>query len=109
MIRWLVIAVGLVSCDDAEGPRLSTVAPPAASRGATVEITGRGLCSGDCETAGGEVQLGLSSEVVLAPVVEYTDDRAVISIPQIAPVGRTQLVITVNEQASNALAFEVLQ
>ena len=33
---------------------------------------------------------------------------AEIEIPEIAPVGKTQLIVTVNELASNALAFEVL-
>ena len=106
MSRWLAVAM-LAGCADS-GPRLDRVEPTAASRGAMVELAGRGLCDGDCARAGGDVQLGLSSEVVLATIVEYSDTRAVIAVPQIAPVGRTQIVLTVNEQSSNALPFEVL-
>jgi hypothetical protein len=103
-----VPALMLAGCVNGAGPRLDAVEPDAAERGAIVEVTGTGLCDGDCETAAGEVQLGLSSQVVIAGVVEYADTRALIQIPQVAEIGRTQLVVTVNEHASNALDFEVL-
>ena len=104
----LLVAVFLVGCVDGTGPQLDRVEPEAARRGEIVELAGRGLCEGDCETAAGEVQLGLSSQVVIAGVVEYADTRALIQVPQLAEVGRTQIVVTVNEHASNALDFEVL-
>lgn len=75
-----------------------------------VELTGRRLCGEQarCETAAGVIQIGVTSQVVLATILEYADDRALIEIPGVAPTGPTQLVVTVNERSSNALAFEVL-
>ncbi|HEY0191583.1 MAG TPA: hypothetical protein VGC42_10720, partial [Kofleriaceae bacterium] len=72
-------------------------------------ITGRRLCgaSGDCARAGGEVVVGLA-QPVRAVVASYSDTAAQIVIPPSAPAGMTDLVVTVNDQASNALPFEVL-
>lgn len=116
MIRAFVLACSLGSplggaaCNDGRSPELDAVTPDAAPLGAMVTLTGRRLCgeTGDCSTAGGEIQLGLSPPTVLAMIVEYEDTRAVIRIPEVTPVGDTALVVTVNERASNALAFEVL-
>ena len=101
---------GLASCIDDGGPRLDSVTPAAAGRGAMVTVTGRRLCgeAANCARAGGQIQLGLELPAVIANVVAYTDTSADIVIPSLASVGRTQLVITVNERASNALEFEVL-
>jgi hypothetical protein len=107
VIRTLAVGCTLAGCVD-DGPRLESVAPEAARRGAQVELVGRGLCDGDCATAGGEVQLGLTSQVVIAGVLALEDDTATIQIPEIVEIGRTQIVLTVNEHASNALDFEVL-
>jgi hypothetical protein len=100
----------MTGCADETGPRLDRAEPAAAGHGAMVTLTGRRLCgkTGDCATAGGQVQIGLDLPTVRANVVEYEDTRAVVVVPDVAPVGRTELVVTVNEQASNALAFEVL-
>ena len=110
MIRPVAVACALAGCVDDKGPRLDTVMPMAAGHGAMVTLAGRRLCgeTGNCETAGGEVTLGLDLPTVKANVVEYTDTRAVIVVPDVAPVGATQVVITVNERASNAIDFEVL-
>lgn len=110
MIRSIVATWALAGCVDDGGPRLETVTPSMAARGSMVTITGRRLCgeTGNCATAGGEVQLGLDLPVVTANVVEYSDTNAVIVIPQVAPVGPTELVVTVNERSSNTLGFEVL-
>ena len=74
-----------------------------------VTITGRRLCgaSGDCATAGGAIRIGLDTPVQ-AMILAYEDTRAQIRLPAITPVGRTVLVATVNDRASNALDFEVL-
>jgi len=108
---WLAGAVMLVAgCVDDGGPRLETATPAAAARNATVTLTGSRLCgaSGDCATAGGQVQLGLALPVVRAIVVSYGDTAAQIMIPPVTPIGPTTLLVTVNERTSNALDFEVL-
>lgn len=83
--------------------------PMAARAGATVTITGTRLCgeSGDCATAGGAIRIGLDTPVQ-AMILDYTNTTAQLRIPSITPVGETVLVATVNDRASNALAFEVL-
>jgi len=102
--------LGWVGCADDGGPRLAAVVPEAAPRSAMVTVTGRRLCGagGDCATAGGEVLLGSDPPMVRAIVVSYADAAAQIVIPPVAPVGRTVLIVTVNERSSNALDFEVL-
>ncbi|MGE0546476.1 MAG: IPT/TIG domain-containing protein [Kofleriaceae bacterium] len=110
----MVLALGLSgalgSCADDGAPRLSSVAPPVAARGMMVTIDGDRLCgpSGDCDSAGGDVQIGLEFPYVKASVVSYSATRAVVVIPSVAPVGPTELVITVDGRSSNALALEVL-
>ena len=42
------------------------------------------------------------------PVISYADTAATVAIPQLAPLGATQLVVSVGSASSNALAFEVL-
>lgn len=100
----------LAACTDDGGPRLVAVTPPAARRNATVTVTGSRLCGAraDCTTAAGEVALGLDPPMVRAVVVDYSDTTARIVIPQVAPLGGTALIVTVDERSSNALAFEVL-
>lgn len=98
-------------CVDAgDGPRLSSVAPEAARRGAMVTVTGEHLCgaTGDCDTAAGEFRIGLGVPVIQANVLALEDRQAVLEIPALAEVGTTEIVLTVNERSSNALAFEVL-
>ena len=103
-----VVLVLLVGCTDDRGPRLTSVTPEAAPRGARVTLTGELLCAGNCEAAGGEIQIGLELPATLAMVIEYDDDRAVIEIPSQAAIGSSEIVVTVNDRASNAIAFEVL-
>jgi hypothetical protein len=109
VIRVLAV-LAAASCSDGTGPRLDSAAPAAASAAAVVTITGRHLCgpTSDCATAGGQIQIGLQPPTVAATIVSYADTTAQIQIPAIAPVGRTSLVVTVDDRASNALAFEVL-
>ena len=109
-----IIATGIIaisaSCVDHSGPQLDAVTPAGAHRNANVVVTGARLCGAkaDCDTAGGEIQLGLSPPTVRANVISYTDTAAEIMIPALAPLGATSIVVTVNEHSSNALAFEVL-
>lgn len=108
---WLLGALGaLGACTDDRGPRLTSVTPAAAPRGARVTLIGQRLSgdAGDCATAAGAVQVGLDPPVAVATVIEYADDRAVIEVPSTAALGDSAIVVTVNERASNALAFEVL-
>lgn len=110
MIRGVVVAVAaLAACADAGGPRLDAAMPAAAPPGAFVTLTGERLCGddGECAAAGGAIRIGLDTPVQAA-IVDYSDTSAQIQIPQITPVGRTHLVATVNDRASNALDFEVL-
>lgn len=83
--------------------------PSSAPAGAVVTIAGERLCgsSGDCETAGGAIRVGLDNPVQ-AMVIDLSNTAAMVRIPSITPVGKTELVATVNEHASNALDFEVL-
>ena len=107
MRAWIWFAM-LVGCADDRGPRLSSVEPAAAPPGARVTIHGARLCDGDCDTAAGKVQIGLDLPTTIATVIEYDDDRAVIELPTATPTGSTEILVTVNERASNAIAFEVL-
>lgn len=104
------VAFAIAGCTDDRGPRLSSVTPEAAPRTTQVMITGERLCgeSGNCETAGGEFQIGLGLPVIHANVLVLEDTSATLEIPALAEVGPTEIVLTVNERSSNALAFEVL-
>lgn len=105
-----VLPIFAGGCAETSGPRLESVTPSAARRGELVAIAGHRLCgaSGDCETAGGEVQLGLDLPTVRAQIISYADTEAEILVPDLVSVGRTSIVFTVNEFSSNELAFEVL-
>jgi hypothetical protein len=109
-MRRAVFVALVAACVDNSGPRLDSVTPSAAGRGAQVTLSGARLCGelADCATAGGEIQIGLNPPVTIAIVIEYSETSALIEIPQITEVGRTSIVATVNEHASNALDFEVL-
>jgi hypothetical protein len=108
-VIWPAALFLLCSCADDRGPRLESVMPASAPAGAIVSLAGEGLCGddGDCDKAAGSIRIGLDNPVQ-ANVVELFATSAMIRIPSIAPVGKTELVATVNEHASNALAFEVL-
>jgi hypothetical protein len=103
-------ALILAACHDANPPHLDSVTPTSASANTIVQIVGEHLCgpTGDCASAGGDVQLGLSPPTVQAIIVSYADTVAQIQIPAITPIGKTSIVFTVDDRASNALAFEVL-
>lgn len=103
-------AILVAGCADNGGPRLEAVTPSAGARGTQVTVTGEHLCgeSGNCETAGGEFQFGLDVPVVLASVIALEDTEAVLEVPQLAEIGSTEIVLTVNDRSSNALAFIVL-
>ncbi len=98
----------LAGCVTEHGPRLVSADPAQAQHDAMVTLSGTDLCDGDCATAAGEVLIGLGSTQIRAPIISYDDALAVISIPDLAPIGDTQLVVSVRDESSNALAFEVL-
>ncbi len=107
-MRALLVLVA--ACAETTGPHLTSVMPAAASRNSVVVVAGERMCAGNCATAAGQFQLGGAVDLPAyqLPVVALTDTSAQVSIPSIAPVGKTSLVLTVNDSASNALAFEVL-
>jgi hypothetical protein len=45
---------------------------------------------------------------VQVTVIDYADTSAQIRVPNIAQVGTTVIIATVNERASNALDFRVV-
>ena len=98
----------LAGCLGEHGPRLTSATPAQGSPGAMITLTGTDLCAGDCATAAGEVLLGLGSPQLRAPIASYADTTAVIAVPSLAPVGATEIGVTVGSASSNALAFEVL-
>jgi len=108
MIFTLGGVAALVACAGDHGPRLDAAMPAAAPRNAMVTLTGERLCGGDCTTAAGEVQIGIEPPMVRAVVVSYADTTAEVVIPSVTPIGKTQLIVTVDERSSNALDFEVL-
>ena len=111
MIRLVVVlALALAgACADDGGPRLDTVSPESAPRGAIVTLTGTRFCgsAGDCDNAAGQIQIGLD-QPVRAQIVSFGPTAAKISVPQVAPAGDTELVLEVGGRSSNALAFQVL-
>lgn len=109
-MRLLITTIAIIGCTDDRGPRLESVSPAAAPRTAQVMITGTRMCgeTGNCDTAAGEFQLGLGLPAIHANVLALDDSSATLEIPEISEVGVTEIVLTVNERSSNALAFEVL-
>ena len=94
----------VAACAETTGPHLSSVTPAASGHNTVVTIAGSRLCDGDCVHAAGMFDIGS----VRASVIALSDTSAMLSIPDIAPAGKTSIVLTVNDSASNALAFEVL-
>ena len=101
MIRLLVL---VAACAETTGPHLTSAMPAAASVNAVVTVAGERMCAGDCLHAAGMFDLGSAR----ASVVALTDTSAQITIPALAPAGKTSIILTVNDSTSNALPFEVL-
>jgi hypothetical protein len=114
VIRAAVVASILLGCStDDGGPRLETIAPPSAAANQVVALTGTRLCtgdgsSGDCANTPATIALGISPPMIDVDVVSYTDTLATFVVPAAAPIGATTVVVTVGDQSSNMLAFEVL-
>jgi uncharacterized protein (TIGR03437 family) len=105
---WAAGALVLAGCYDS-GPHLDNVQPNRAHHNDAVTINGSNLCgdSGACAGAAGEVTLGIGAQPVRMPVTSYGDDTITVVIPPAAPVGKSKLVVTVNDTASNSVSFEV--
>ena len=97
-------ALLLAGCASSNGPHLTSVTPTQAPYGTTVTIAGERLCEGDCMTAGGEITFGDAR----ASLVSLTDSSANVVVPGGAVIGKTTIVLTVNNTSSNALAFTVV-
>ena len=97
-------ALLVAGCAQTNGPHLGSATPSQGPYGTTVTIAGERLCGGDCMTAGGELTFGDAR----APLVALTDTSAQVVVPDGAVIGKTSIVMTVNDTASNALAFVVL-
>lgn len=107
-MRLVLLLVG--ACTGEPGPQLDTVEPTAAAHGAIVTLSGERLCgtSNDCMAVTSTLQVGLDLPVIDAVITGFTATSVAIVVPERSPVGKTDLVITVNNRASNALAFEVV-
>ncbi|CAN5655735.1 hypothetical protein BH11MYX1_BH11MYX1_23720 [soil metagenome] len=103
---WLFLA----ACAAEPGPQLETASPAAAAHAATVTLSGERLCgtSSDCMAIAATIQIGLEFPAIAAPILAYTATSATIIVPDNAVIGPTEIVVTVNNRASNALSFEVL-
>jgi hypothetical protein len=99
-----LLLVLATSCAQTTGPHLISATPSPAAHGAVVTVAGERMCDGDCSTAAGELTIGNAR----APLLAFSDSSAQISVPDVAPAGRTEIVLTVSGSSSNALAFEVL-
>lgn len=105
-----VLLVLVAACAETTGPHLSSATPSASGHNTVVVISGERLCAGNCATAAGNFAFGLGADLpsVVLGLVSLTDTSAQISLPPIAPAGKGDIVLTVNDSSSNALAFEVL-
>jgi hypothetical protein len=114
VIRVAAVVAALAACHtDDGGPRLDSIAPASAAANEIVALTGTRLCtgdgsSGDCSNTPATIALGISPPMVDVDVVSYTDTSATFVVPAVAPIGATTVVVTVGDQSSNMLAFEVL-
>jgi hypothetical protein len=90
-------------------PHLDSVNPTSAKAGGFVMLLGENFCGVlvNCTSAAGQIQIGLDNPV-RATILSYNDGSAQIQIPTVTPAGDTNIVLTVNDTASNALDFEVL-
>ena len=114
MIRVAAALVLVAACHtDDGGPRLDSIAPPSAVANQIVALTGTRLCtgdgsSGDCANTPATIALGSEPPMIEVEVATYTDTSATFVVPEVAPIGATTVVVTVGDQSSNMLAFEVL-
>lgn len=105
--KWLIPFVA--ACGGSGGPTIDAVMPAAAQPTALIELMGSDFCGGlSCDAAGGEVLFGLGSTPLRAQTASYDDGTIVLSVPTFADVGKTQIVLDVNGESSNAIDFEVL-
>jgi hypothetical protein len=104
------VTLFLAACAAEPGPRLDAASPAAAAHAAPVTLSGERLCgtSSDCMATAATIQIGLEFPAIDAPITAYTTSSATIIIPENAVLGTTDIVVTVNNRASNALSFEVL-
>lgn len=111
-----VAALGLAACAPAVGPSVDRVEPSQAAHGATVTVYGEDFC-GDGRAAGdgtcttlppGGVTFGLELPAARAEVVSWDDGTIRVTVPDAAPAGATDIVVTVDGRSSNAADFTVL-
>jgi uncharacterized protein (TIGR03437 family) len=89
------------------GPHIDEVSPPTAARGAAVRIDGDGFCSGACDGTAGYVDFGLDPPMVRARVTAWSATRIDVVVPESVATGATDVIVTVDGESSNAVAFEV--
>jgi len=105
-----ILALVTACAGSPTNPQLDRATPASAAHGTTVALSGARLCgtSNDCMHVSATIQIGLELPAIDAPITDYTATAATIIIPDLAPPGPTELVVTVDNSSSNALAFEVL-
>jgi hypothetical protein len=112
VIRALCLVAAAACSTDDGGPRLDSIAPTSVMQGAMAMLTGSRLCgaggSAACANVPATIALGIEPPMVQAEVVSYTDTAATFVVPSIVPAGQTDVIVTVGDQSSNALSFDVL-
>ena len=110
MIRVAAALALAGGCADDGGPRLTSITPVSPHQGDPVELAGTRFCGahGDCTNIAATVMLGDSAPFFDAPAVMWSATLADVDIPLDAPVGKTSLVMTVDDRSSNALEVEIL-
>lgn len=105
--KWLIPFVA--ACGGSSGPTIDSVMPSSGQPTALVALMGSDFCGGlSCDAAGGEVLFGLGSTPLRAQTASFEDSMIAIAVPTMAEVGKTQIVLEVNGESSNAIDFEVL-
>jgi hypothetical protein len=96
---------GLAIAPSADVPAIARIEPPAAARGAEIELVGARF--GDPE--GGAVLFGEGSGAREVAVLAWEADRIRITVPSDAPVGPTAIAVRSGADSSRPRRFDVLR
>jgi hypothetical protein len=108
-VKRALAAIVVAGCATGDAPGLDSAMPASARRGDPIVLRGTGFCVPDCETSPvGTVDFGVEIPQIRAVVVSWDETAIQVVVPQTVALGSTEIVVTVNDRSSNALAFEVL-